>query len=76
MRGEPGGVLEQVAAAEATFGSSSDRQDVVRIRDMFGPDGPFEPPMAMMVSRADRDHIDMLRARSYGLAVERGHIRR
>jgi len=37
---------------------------------------PLEPPIAIMVSRADRDHQAAMRRRSYELAVERGHVRR
>lgn len=32
--------------------------------------------IAVMVSSAERDHIDTLRERSYDLAVQRLHIRR
>jgi hypothetical protein len=40
--------------------------------------GPPPPPMAMAIrlSDAECDHIDMLRARSYELSVARGHMRR
>ena len=39
---------------------------------------PLDPPMAMamQISQAEQDHHAMLRARSYALAIERGHIRR
>lgn len=40
----------------------------------FSP--PVEPPMAMMVSRADREWVDQVRARHIELAYARGHIRR
>ncbi|TFC59414.1 MULTISPECIES: hypothetical protein [unclassified Cryobacterium] len=43
-----------------------------------GPTGDPPAPMgiALMVSGFERDHIDALRARSYELAVARGHMRR
>ena len=34
------------------------------------------PPMGMMVSKEEQDHIDMLRARSYERHVAAGHIQR
>lgn len=34
------------------------------------------PAISVMVSPAERDHVDMLRARSLELAYQRGHLRR
>jgi hypothetical protein len=37
---------------------------------------PKPMAIAVMASKDERDHIDMLRRQSYELAVERGHMRR
>lgn len=70
LANEPRGLLnpDQVHVTEG---------DVTRLREFFGPGGPAGPTaMAVQVSRAEQDHIAMLRRRSYELAVQRGHIRR
>ncbi len=42
----------------------------------FVPPPPEPMPMAIRLSDGECAHIDMLRQRSYELAVARGHIRR
>lgn len=71
--------LEQLATVVRTSQGLPDDAPLTLRTAATGPNGvPYHPPMAiaLMVSPAEREHIDLIRARSYQLALQRGHIRR
>ncbi len=59
-----------VEVQERSVGRAAEKR--AWMREAVGDGAP--KPMAVMVSIADRDHIDALRHRSAELAVARGHV--
>jgi hypothetical protein len=74
VRGGSKATAMRAAILDAIAHERNERE-AARLRALFDrPPGP--EPMAMQISMAEQAHHDVLRQRSYHLAIQRGHIRR